>query len=131
MLDSDDPKENLMRQSALHRDQLEEDVKLISERTQKIITNALIIGGALAASYFIISSFSSKPKKKKVKKIKLIQDNPEQVVVSEEPETPGIISQLGTALASQATVMLLGLAKEKLEEYMQSQAAKKAEDDNS
>ena len=132
MLDSDDPKDNLMRQSALHREQLEEDVKLISERTQKIITNALIIGGALAASYFIISSFSSKPKKKKVKKIKLVQDSPEQVVVSEEPETPGIISQLGTALASQATVMLLGLAKEKLEEYMQSQAAKKAtEDDHS
>jgi len=131
MLDSDDPKDHLMRQSALHREQLEEDVKLISERTQKILTNALIIGGALAASYFIISSFSSKPKKKKVKKIKLIQDNPEQVVVSEEPETPGIISQLGTALASQATVMLLGLAKEKLEEYMQSQAAKKADDGNS
>lgn len=130
MLDSDDPKENLMRQSALHREQLEEDVKLISERTQKIITNALIIGGALAASYFIISSFSSKPKKKKIKKIKLVQDNPEQVVVSEEPENPGIISQLGTALASQATVMLLGLAKEKLEEYMQSQAAKKASDDD-
>jgi hypothetical protein len=131
LLDSDDPKGQLMRKSALHREQLEEDVKLISDRTEKIITNALIIGGALAATYLIVSAFSgSKSKKRKMKKVRLVkeEDSADQVVVeAAEPEIPGVISQIGTALVSQATVMLLTLAKEKLGEFMESQAAKKEE----
>ena len=128
--DSDDPiKGQLLRKSAHHREQMEEDVKLISERTEKIITNALIIGGALAATYFIVSRFSgSKSKKSKLKKVRLVkeEDSADQVVVeAAEPEVPGVIAQIGTALASQATVFLLNIAKEKLDEFMQSQGAKK------
>jgi hypothetical protein len=129
LLDSDDPvKGQLLRQSAHHREQLEEDVKLISERTEKIITNALIIGGALAATYFIVSRFSGSKSKKKLKKVRMVREenNADEVVVeASEPEVPGVISQIGSALASQATVLLLSLAKEKLGEFMQSQAAKK------
>ena len=133
LLDSDDPiKGQLLRKSVQHRELLEEDVKFISERTEKIITNALIIGGALAATYFILSSFSKpKEKKSKLKKIRLVkeQDAADQVVVeAAEPQAPGVFSQIGTALASQATVMLLTLAKEKLSEFMESQIAKKASD---
>jgi hypothetical protein len=136
MMDSDDPiKGQLLRQSAHHREQLEEDVKLISEKTEKMITNALIIGGALAATYFLVSSFSKKKSKSRVKKVRIVKDDTanEQVVVeAAEPQTPGVLSQIGTTLASQAAVMLLSLAKEKLDEFMQSQAAKKASaDDNS
>ena len=131
LLDSDDPvKGQLLRQSAHHREQLEEDVKLISEKTEKMITNALIIGGALAATYFLVSRFSkSKPKKSKLKKVRLVKDeeSADQVVVESEPEAPGMLAQMGTAIASQATVMLLSLAKEKLEEFMKSQSEKKAE----
>jgi hypothetical protein len=130
LLDSDDPvKGQLLRKSALHREQLEEDVKLISERTEKIITNALIIGGALAATYFIVSSFGGKSKKKsKLKKVRLVKDEEtagQVVVESAEPEVPGVITQVGAALASQATVMLLNFAKEKLDEFMKSQNEKK------
>lgn len=127
LLDSDDPvKGKLLRQSAHHREQLEEDVKLISEKTEKIITNALIIGGALAATYFIVSRFSgTKSKSKsKIKKVRLVkeQEHADAVIVtSSEPEAPTMFSQIGTALASQATVFLLALAKEKLAEFMQSQ----------
>lgn len=130
MMDSDDPiKGQLLRKSAQQREQIEEDVKLISERTEKIITNALIIGGALAATYFIISSFSkSKSKSKKLKKVRLVKEenSGDQVVVEQaEPETPGVLSQIGSALASQATVMLLSLAKDKLAEFMKSQQVSK------
>jgi hypothetical protein len=131
LLDSDDQKGQLMRKSALHREQLEEDVKLISDRTEKIITNALIIGGALAATYFIVSRFSGSSKqKKKLKKVRVVkeEDSADQVVVeAEEPQEPGVISQIGNALVSQATVMLLALAKEKLAEFMESQNARKTE----
>jgi len=136
MLDSDDPiKGQLVRKSMHHREQLEEDVKLITERTEKIITNALIIGAALAATYFLVSRFSGTKQKtkSKPKKIKLVkeEDEAEEVVVqSSTPEMPGIITQIGTALASQTTVLLLNLAKEKLSEFLQSQAGEKKENLN-
>jgi hypothetical protein len=129
LLETDDPvKGQLLKKSAMHREQLEEEVKLISERTQKVITNAVIIGSALALTYILVNQFSggSKQKKKsKAAKIKLIQGREEEAVhVAREPETPGIVSQIGTALASQATVFLLSLAKEKLGDFLQSQAKK-------
>jgi len=43
LTESNDPKEELRKKSERHRQELEEEVKLISERTEKIITNALII----------------------------------------------------------------------------------------
>jgi hypothetical protein len=134
LMDTDDPvKGKLLRKSEHHRDQLQDDVKLISEKTEKIITNALVIGAALAATYVLISAFSGgkSKKKNKVAKIKLIQGDREESAAQpqvEETGAPGVIAQIGTALASQATVMLLSFAKEKLSEYLQSQAAKK--DDN-
>ena len=130
LLDSDDPvKGQLLRKSAQHREQLEEEVKLITERTEKIITNALIIGGALAATYFLVSRFSgSKEKPRKSKKVRLISENDEEGAVevrSAEAEVPGFITQIGSALASQATVLLLTFAKEKLAEFLQASGEKK------
>lgn len=129
---TDDPvKGQLLKKSALHREQLEEEVKIISESTEKILINALIVGGALAATYLLVSSFSgskSKRKKNRAAKIKLVQggDKDASSYVPAEPEMPGIVSQIGTALASQATVFLLSLAKEKLVEFLQAQSEKKA-----
>jgi hypothetical protein len=130
LLETNDPvKGQLLQKSAMHREQLEEEVKLISERTQKVIMNAVIIGSALALTYILVSQFSggSKGRKKsKTARIKLVQGKEEDTApVVREAEAPGIVSQIGTALASQATVFLLGLAKEKLGEFLQSQAMKK------
>lgn len=130
LTESNDPKEELRKKSEKHRQELEEDVKLISERTEKIITNALIIGGTLAAAYVIMRQFSrssSKKRKRVVPKIKLVKANEEsgEAETIEEPSAPGIASQIGTALASQATIFLLAIAKEKLMEYLESQFEKK------
>lgn len=128
LVESKDIKMELLKKSAKHRQELEDEVKLISEKTEKMITNALIIGGTLAAAYFLVRQFSSaKPKKKtKVPKIKVVQSKASDVEqVVEEASSPGIVSQIGSALASQATIFLLGIAKEKLSEYMHSQFDKK------
>ena len=130
LTESNDPKEELRKKSERHRQELEEEVKLISERTEKIITNALIIGGTLAAAYFIMRQFSassSKKRKRVVPKIKLVKANEEsgESEIIEEPSAPGIVSQIGTTLASQATIFLLAIAKEKLMEYLESQFEKK------
>jgi len=130
LTESNDPKEELLKKSAKHRQELEDEVRLISERTEKVITNALIIGGTLAAAYVLMRQFSgsrSKKKKATIPKIKLVRAKEEngETEVIEEPSSPGIVAQIGTALASQATVFLLTIAKEKLMEYLESQFEKK------
>jgi hypothetical protein len=138
LLESNDMKSELIKKSAKHRAQLEEEVKLISERTSKVVINTLIIGGTLAVSYLLVrqlaggSGKKSKGRRRKVahaKPVRVIQSNGHEPVeeVSYEPAVPGIVTQIGTALASQATVFLLGLAKEKLAEYLQSPAEDKKE----
>jgi hypothetical protein len=132
LLETDDPvKGQLLKKSAMHREQLEEDARLITERTERMITNALVIGGTLAVTYYLINRFSGSKKKKKSKaaKIHLVHGpatSEASAPVQSEPETPGMLTQIGTALASQATVFLLGLAKEKLSEFLESQAQKKS-----
>jgi hypothetical protein len=132
-LETDNPeKGKLLQRSAHHRELIEEEVKLISERSEKIITNALIIGGALALTYFIVSGLSGSGEKKKAKarKIKLVDSPVENDSAVEaphsEPEQAGIVSQIGSVLVAQATGFLLSIAREKLVEFLQSQSAKKS-----
>lgn len=130
LLESNDFKRELVRKSEKHREELQNEVRLVSEKTEKIITNALVIGGALAVTYFLLSQFSggkSKPKQK-VRKIKIVKEDDDEVVeVAETPAAPGVLSQIGTTLASQASVILLDIAKEKLGEYLASRNQTKEE----
>ena len=129
--ESRDPKEELLKKSERHRQELKDEVRMISEHTEKIVINALIIGGTLAAAYFLMRQFSgSSPRRKKkvaTPKIKIVKatEGGEETETIEEPSAPGVVSQLGTALASQATVFLLSLDKEKLMQYLDSQFEKK------
>ena len=128
---SNDPKEELLKKSERHRQELKNEVKMISERTEKVVTNALIIGGTLAAAYFLMRQFSgSSPKRKKkvaAPKIKIVKgtEGSEETETIEERSAPGVVSQIGTALATQASVFLLSIAKEKLMQYLESQFEKK------
>lgn len=129
-LETDNPeKGQLLEKSAHHRELLEEEVKLITEKSEKIITNALIIGGALAVTYLLVSSVSGWDKKEKSKnrKVKLVEGtaHDEEVHQISEPQEPGIVSQIGAVLAAQATGFLLSIAREKLVELLQSQVTKK------
>lgn len=133
LLESNDPKLELLKKSAKHRQDLEDEVRLISAKTERIITNALIIGGTLAAAYVLVRQFSGPSKKRKVKsrKLKVVHAAPADAAEVEEEESfapAGIMSQVGQAIASQATVFLLGLAKEKLSEFLQGQFEKKEEE---
>jgi hypothetical protein len=133
LMETDDPvKSRLLKKTSQYREDLEDEAKLISDKTEKILTNALIIGGSLALTYFAYRQFSGGSKKKhksKTQKIKVVGAAPAEVE-AEAPveETTGpsaIISQIGTALVSQASVFLLSLAKEKLAEYLKAQEQKK------
>jgi hypothetical protein len=133
LLESDDPKTHLLRKAASQKQALTEEVKLISDKTEKVIKTALIVGGTLAATYLIYNLLSDGSSKKKKKKIKVVRaavedGGEEEGVDAKDSVVSGVIAKVGTALASQATVFLLSLAKEKLAEYLNNRAVKK--DDN-
>lgn len=130
-LETDNPEKGLLLQrSAHHRGLLEEEMKAITEKSEKIITNALIIGGALALTYFLVTSFTGSERKSKSKKVKraTVAEQDDVVESPEQPETPGVLSQIGGVVAAQVAGLLLSIAREKLVEFLQSQTAKKDND---
>lgn len=127
-------KSQLLQKAAQQRQEIANEMHEITDRTEKIVTNALIIGGSLALTYFLVRGFSSS-KKRKTRKAKAKAkpaevDDAEENEVYEESGASRILSQIGTAVASQATVLLLDLAKEKLMEFLQAQAQKKANENS-
>ena len=131
LLESDDPKAQLLRKANQQKEALNNEVKVLSDKTEKVIKTALIVGGALAATYVLyrlLSDGSSKKKRKKVKVINaaLAQDMEEED--SKDSVMAGVLSKIGTVLASQASVFLLSMAKEKIGEYLENRAEKKDAD---
>ncbi len=130
LLETDDPvKGRLLKKSGMHQKLIQDDIKGISDQAQKVLTTALVVGGALALSYVLVSGFfgSSKGKKKQTAKIKVVPtEREEKEYAPDAPEQPNMLAQIGTALASQAAVFLLSIAKEKLLEYLNSESAKNA-----
>lgn len=131
LLESQDPeKRRLIEKSERHKRELEKEVTALSDKTEKMLTNALIIGGALALSYFVVTQLSGKSKKKK-KKQKLKKQKVAAVIsnghAAEDEEddqetsaTPSLISEIGSRVVNQATVILVDLARQKLMEYLAS-----------
>lgn len=133
LLETNDAKNQLLRKSEKHRRELEEEIKLFSASTEKVITNALVIGGTLAVTYIIARQFFKSKSKRKSKShaLKPVKPAAEKIeAASVEQTEPGIVSQIGSALAAQATVFLLDLAKDKLSAYLQTHFAKEAESTN-
>lgn len=126
LLDTDDPiKNELLMKTARHRKELEDETQAMAERTEKIITNAVIIGGALALTYFAYTQLSGSKKKKKVKKAAARVAESEAEEEYDEPSTASnILSQVSSALVTQGGALLLSLAREKLTEYLRAQAEK-------
>jgi hypothetical protein len=139
IFESQDPeKKRLMDEAKKHKDALSGDVQAVSERTDAIIKNALLIGGALALTYVVVRSFSGrKSKKKKTRTVKLVAQAPQgsssngATEEEEEDQSDSLLSQIGTKIANEATVLLLSLAKEKLAEYLNAGKEKNEDHRNS
>lgn len=135
-LETDDPIKSQLLQKASHqREELADDVKALSERTEKMLTNALIVGGALTVAYLVVRGLSGhKAKRKRKNKVILkprqtapVHDDAEETTYESSPSVIGsMMTQIGSAIATQATVLLLDLAKEKLAEFLHTQAEKKS-----
>jgi hypothetical protein len=123
LLETQDPeRKKLIETSDRHKRELEKEVKAISDKTERALKNALVIGGALALTYFMISQLTkTKSKRKKTSEDRKID---EDEVISSEPSPPSLISQLGDRIVGQATVVLLDIAKDMLMEYLDSRKKK-------
>ncbi|MBS1977344.1 MAG: hypothetical protein JST46_08230 [Bacteroidetes bacterium] len=134
LLETQDPdKKRLVESSDRHKRALEKEIGQLTEKTDRFLTNALIIGGSLALTYFIVSSLASRKRKKR--KAATIQaaanagESSSGVLESgEDDAAPSFINKLGAKIVDQATLMLLSLAREKLAEYLET---RKSRDENS
>ena len=104
-----------------HADEQEEHSQL-SAKKDRMLNNALIIGGTLVLTYFIVNSITKKTRKKK--KLNLAAIKKEDVdnvgVEAEEEDEPSELGKAGHYMLTLASTMLLGLAREKLSEYLES-----------
>jgi hypothetical protein len=126
LLETQDPeKKKLIETSLRHKHEMEREVKDISDRSEKMLKNALIIGGALALTYVVVNQLSSRKVKKR--KSKPTKASVEEVEEEQEHE-PSMLSAMGDKLVNTATLFLLDLAKEKLNDYLQN---RKLKDENS
>jgi hypothetical protein len=124
LLETQDPeRKRLIETSDRHKRELEKEVKSLSDKTEKNLKNALIIGGVLAVTYLAVSQLSSSGKKKKRTKIKSAVTNNEDEEI-EESDMPSLFSQIGVKVADTATVVLLDLAKEALAELLKPRKQK-------
>lgn len=123
LLETQDPeKKKLIETSNRHRQELEREIDDIGDRSQKMMKNALIIGGALALTYIVVSQITTRKSKKKKAKTAETETSAKQIQFQQEEhdDEPSIFSEIGGKVASAATVFLLDLAKEKLSEYLQN-----------
>lgn len=97
-------------------------VEKTSPDTQRIIKTALIVGGTLAASWFIFRLIRSSSKKKNkttdaVAPVPAVEAAPIQEAA---PASGDILSAIGDRVAKEATIFLLNLAREKIEAWLAS-----------
>ena len=124
LLETQDPvKRKLIETSDRHKRELQKEVKSITDKSERALKNALIIGGSLALAYIVINQVSSSRKKKKTLKL---NDQPDAEKSDTEEDEPSFISKIGTQVINQATFILLEIAKEKLSEYLQSRNEKES-----
>ena len=125
LLETQDPeKKKLIEASERHKRELEKEVHEMSDKTERTLKNALIIGGTLAVVYLIVSNINTTKKKRKKLKADVnagaaIEDaEDEEAEESTASAASSFISQVGERLTAQATAMLLEMAKDKLAEYL-------------
>lgn len=134
LLETQDPeKKRLIETSDRHKRAMEKELQDLTQKTDKVLKNALIIGGSLALTFLVITALSKRRKKKKKKRaaIEAAQAGltPGGSEAEEEDDDgPSVLGQVGNQLLNQASVILLDIARQKLKEYL---ASRNAPDDHS
>lgn len=111
-------KQRLIEATNQYKREIQKEVQGMSDKTERVMKNALIIGGALAVTYLLVSQLSSS--KKKSKRAKANVEAADEVEHIQAPVAPSFASKVGEKLLSTASVVLLDIAKDKLAEYLRN-----------
>ncbi len=105
-------KSKLERLSEEEEKYLEKEISRISEKGKTIAINGLFIAGGLAISYLLFKFFLDNEKPKKDAKSVKNQDN------ESDEASVSILGGITKSIATEAMVLLLAMAKDKLVEYL-------------
>lgn len=131
LLETQDPeRKRLLETSDRHKKAMEKELSDLTEKSNRVLKNALIIGGSLALTFLIVSAVSSRRKKKRKKQAieAAAQAGLPVEEIEQEDDAPSLLSQVGNQLLNQASVILLDIARQKLKEYL---ASRQVPDDHS
>lgn len=95
---------------------LEEKARALAGQTDKVILNAVAIVGALAITFIIVRNIAGKSDKKSKKE----KADSAPAAQDSSGTEPSLLATIGSRIAEGATIFLLGLAKDKLTEYLKS-----------
>lgn len=115
-----DQKLKLAEISKIKEQELENQVAVLAENGKKLATNLAVIAGGLALSYFTYRLLFESKKKSKNKSKNLILPPSTQSSDAEiiEHEGDSLISEIGQTLVKELSLVLLDIAKEKIQEYL-------------
>ncbi len=111
-------KQRLIEATNQYKREIQKEVQGMSDKTERVMKNALIIGGALAVTYLLVSQLSSS--KKKSKRAMANVEAADEVEYIQAQAAPSFASKVGEKLLSTASVVLLDIAKDKLAEYLRN-----------
>ena len=123
LLETQDPERTrLLETSDRHKKAMEKELTDLSKKTDKMLKNALIIGGSLAVTFLVISALSTKRKKKK-KKLALSAavkagEPIDAIEPDDDDDAPSVLGQVSKQVLNAASVVLLDMARQKLSEYL-------------
>lgn len=135
LLETQDPERiRLLETSDRHKKAMEKELHDLTKKTDKMLKNALIIGGSLAVTFLVISAVTKKRKKKKKKQalaaaVKAGETmDPNDAEDEDEDDGPSVLGQVSKQVLNAASVVLLDMARQKLAEYL---ATRKTPDEHS
>lgn len=110
-------KKRLLEEVELHKKAMAGEIQSISNRTTRMATHALLIGGAVLVGYLLVQQAAGSSKKSKKKSPPVEGDQP-----TPEPPSNPLWRMISARVMDTATVFLLEMARQKLAEYLSSRS---------
>ena len=115
-------REELEKSSKAFKSSLENQVKRMKGDLETVGKSALLIGGGLLATYFVVDALTARKKKNKA-------DKPKKVKAAKKPKV-GNDNLLVSTVKEQAIVFLLGLAAQQLSQFLSELDTEDAKEDS-
>lgn len=105
-------KKALQQNSLVHRQAFEQELSVLVDKSKKIATKTLIIGGSLAVSYYVVKKIFGTKKKHKKKSDGMTKET----VIRKKSS---VSSKIKSLIMTEVAVFLMAIAKKQLQAYLE------------